>query len=372
MLLTEEQAKEVSARVATMFTEARNWDELAKVLAGEGVTLERKGQGLVLIHDDKTMKLSQLGKQVRYAELATRFDESYDRYLERISTGASEPRHPWQQPEELEQERRLAPGNQPTDDEGQGERGPGTARTPEPPGTRGETSRLAPKQKGVARRRRLSRRRGPMHAGAVGVQDAMPARPKEAFAEPNRSRQWRPRRHSSGWEPDEHPLGESGRIPEPASRRSRVATLRRGAARASPGNSEPHRKHPTTEKPRLKPLPEPPRKRVPVPTRANEALKPVPEGIDRLLEQAVAEVRKEKGALDGIGVSLDDLFRHVGHSTSLFTVSKMDVVLALHRMGLVPKSHVEQSFDSLELEKSNPLLPSLMPDEPDREDDREM
>ena len=41
----------------------------------------------------------------------------------------------------------------------------------------------------------------------------------------------------------------------------------------------------------------------------------------------------------------------------------MDVALALHRMGLVPKSHVEQSFDSLEQEKTDPLLPSLQAEE---------
>jgi hypothetical protein len=110
-----------------------------------------------------------------------------------------------------------------------------------------------------------------------------------------------------------------------------------------------------------------------VPSRANEAPTPAPKEIDRLLEQAIGEVRRSrKGPLDGIGVSLDDLFRHVSQSRSLFTVSKMDVVLALHRMGLVPKSHVEQSFDSLEQQKTDPLLPSLISEEPDREDDREI
>jgi hypothetical protein len=41
-------------------------------------------------------------------------------------------------------------------------------------------------------------------------------------------------------------------------------------------------------------------------------------------------------------------------------------------MGLVPKSHVEQAFDSLEREDRDSLFPSLMPEEADREDDREM
>jgi len=97
----------------------------------------------------------------------------------------------------------------------------------------------------------------------------------------------------------------------------------------------------------------------------------VPEDINRLLEQTVAEVRQERGLLDGIAVDLGDLFRHVSESQPVFTVTKIDIVRALHHMGLVPESHVEQAFDSLEAEKQDPLLPSLMPEEPDREDDRE-
>ena len=79
-----------------------------------------------------------------------------------------------------------------------------------------------------------------------------------------------------------------------------------------------------------------------------------------------------RGLLDGVAVDLGDLFRHVRESQPVLTVTKMDVVLALHQMGLVPESHVEQASENLEAEKQDLLLPSLMPEEPDREDDREM
>ena len=355
------------ARVATRFSEAGSWDELAKALAGEGVTLERKGQGLLLIHDNKTMKLSQLGKQVRYAELNTRFNETYDRYLERTSAGAAataEPRQPWQRPQELEPEKRPTPGNQPTDDDAQGERGPGTARPPERTGTRDETSRAAPKQRGLARRRRLSRRRG---ASTAEAQDAMPTRPMGG-----EFRRLRPRRRSpvreigevhgeNGDGPPSMPPADRGlrhSVGRPPGRQwtpriritksTRQSSGGRSVSKSRPGNGFLFVRGPI------------------------EAQTRVPEDINRLLEQAVAEVRNEHGLLDGIAVDLGDLFRHVSASQPLSTVTKMDIVLALHQMGLVPESHVEQAFDSLEAEKQDPLLPSLMPEEPDREDDREM
>jgi hypothetical protein len=127
---------------------------------------------------------------------------------------------------------------------------------------------------------------------------------------------------------------------------------------------DPHQKEHETEQSRQKRVQETSRGRISVPTRANEASTRAPEDINRLLEQAVAEVRQERGLLDGIAVDLSDLFRYVSESQPVFTVTKIDIVL--------PESHVEQVFDSLEAEKQDPLLPSLMPKEPDREDDREM
>ena len=248
-----------------------------------------------------------------------------------------------------EPEKRPASGNQPTDDDAQGERGPGTARPPERTGTRDETSRPAPRKKGVALRRRLSRRRG---SSAAEAQDAMPTRPMGGEIQtvcvlvddllsvrPTSIR------------------GREGELSlKRASRRSRVATLRGKAAGVSVDTKDPqHHKEHETEQRGEKHVQEPPRKRVSDRSRASEASTRAPEDINRLLEQAVAEVRQERGLLDGMAFDLGDLFRHVSQSQSVFTVTKIDILRFLDSLGLVPESQLEQAFENLEAEKQDPL-----------------
>ena len=73
--LSLERAQELAPRLAPLFDEAGSWDELGRRLKAEGVTLERKGQGLILVTGDGTLKLSQLGRQIRYVDLKRRFGE---------------------------------------------------------------------------------------------------------------------------------------------------------------------------------------------------------------------------------------------------------------------------------------------------------
>ena len=73
--LSLERAQEIAPRLVPLFDEAGSWDELGRRLEAEGITLERKGQGLILVTGDGTLKLSQLGRQIRYVDLKRRFGE---------------------------------------------------------------------------------------------------------------------------------------------------------------------------------------------------------------------------------------------------------------------------------------------------------
>lgn len=65
------------------FASARNWSDLSDRLARRGITMERKGQGLVLTDGTRFAKLSDMGKGVRFQALETRFGERYDDHLAR-------------------------------------------------------------------------------------------------------------------------------------------------------------------------------------------------------------------------------------------------------------------------------------------------
>ncbi|CEJ88131.1 Relaxase/mobilization nuclease family protein (modular protein) [Hyphomicrobium sp. GJ21] len=69
--------------LSSAFVEATDWDHLANMLASEAVTLQRKGQGLILAGADGFMKLSDLGKQVRLRGLEDRFGETFANYDKR-------------------------------------------------------------------------------------------------------------------------------------------------------------------------------------------------------------------------------------------------------------------------------------------------
>jgi hypothetical protein len=77
---TVAQIAERRASLAPVFERARSWGELTRALAQEGLVLESKGQGLVLGDATGTMKLSDLGKQVRLPGLEARFGERWQEY----------------------------------------------------------------------------------------------------------------------------------------------------------------------------------------------------------------------------------------------------------------------------------------------------
>jgi len=65
------------------FRSARSWDDLGERLAARGITLERKGQGMVLTDGEREAKLSDMGKGVRFHVLEERFGEDFDDYMTR-------------------------------------------------------------------------------------------------------------------------------------------------------------------------------------------------------------------------------------------------------------------------------------------------
>ena len=60
------------------FEQADNWAELERRLEEHSLRLTRKGQGLVIGDDTGTMKLSDLGKNIRFKAMEQRFGQSFD------------------------------------------------------------------------------------------------------------------------------------------------------------------------------------------------------------------------------------------------------------------------------------------------------
>jgi hypothetical protein len=60
-----------------LFGEAVSWEELDRELAACGLSLDRKGQGLVIGSETGTMKLSDLGRNVRLKGLEERFGKAF-------------------------------------------------------------------------------------------------------------------------------------------------------------------------------------------------------------------------------------------------------------------------------------------------------
>lgn len=67
------------------FDSARSWEQLATKLAGHGLRLERKGQGLIIANDAGHMKLSDLGKDIRLPKLQALYAERFSDYSERVA-----------------------------------------------------------------------------------------------------------------------------------------------------------------------------------------------------------------------------------------------------------------------------------------------
>lgn len=79
--LSKEQITFLRQQVRGHFHNAKDWNDLAARLAGRGIALERKGQGLILARDDGYMKLSAVGKGIRLSALEDRFGEGFDRWI---------------------------------------------------------------------------------------------------------------------------------------------------------------------------------------------------------------------------------------------------------------------------------------------------
>ncbi|MBT3069259.1 relaxase/mobilization nuclease domain-containing protein [Rhodomicrobium sp. Az07] len=69
-------------RLHELVLSAMSWGELDMRLAAEGFSVLRKGQGLVLANETGTMKLSDLGRDIRLKGLEERFNESFTSFDE--------------------------------------------------------------------------------------------------------------------------------------------------------------------------------------------------------------------------------------------------------------------------------------------------
>lgn len=81
-------------QLGPVFDQARSWDHLTRLLAVEGLTLSRKGQGLVIGDPDGFMKLSDLGKDVRLKGLEDFYREPYAQFERRRSSELSAAHQP--------------------------------------------------------------------------------------------------------------------------------------------------------------------------------------------------------------------------------------------------------------------------------------
>lgn len=79
----EEETTHLRETLYADFRGAQGWDDLAGRLAAKGITMERKGQGLVLTDGEREAKLSDMGKGVRFHVLEERFREGFDDYMTR-------------------------------------------------------------------------------------------------------------------------------------------------------------------------------------------------------------------------------------------------------------------------------------------------
>lgn len=72
-----EEIRSRRAKLGPIFDQARSWDHLERLLAGEGLSITAKGQGLIIDDGLGCMKLSDLGKQVRLKGLESLYRESF-------------------------------------------------------------------------------------------------------------------------------------------------------------------------------------------------------------------------------------------------------------------------------------------------------
>jgi hypothetical protein len=68
-------------RLKDDFYRAQTWADLNYRLGQKGITLERKGQGLILTDGERYAKLSEMGKGLRFQTLEKRFGQRFDDFM---------------------------------------------------------------------------------------------------------------------------------------------------------------------------------------------------------------------------------------------------------------------------------------------------
>lgn len=82
-----ERVRELRGALGPVFEAASCWDQLADGLRAHHVVLAAKGQGLIIAGSDGFMKLSDLGKQIRFHVLEQRYAETFHAYAGRAADG---------------------------------------------------------------------------------------------------------------------------------------------------------------------------------------------------------------------------------------------------------------------------------------------
>lgn len=80
---TFEEIKSRRTQLNPIFESARSWDQLSRALETQGLSLSKKGQGLIVSDEHGFMKLSDLGKEIRLKGLEYVYRESFAEYDER-------------------------------------------------------------------------------------------------------------------------------------------------------------------------------------------------------------------------------------------------------------------------------------------------
>jgi hypothetical protein len=104
-----EEIKSRRTQLNPIFESARSWDQLSRALETQGLSISKKGQGLIISDAHGFMKLSDLGKQIRLKGLEYVYRESFADYDERRVIAAKQA--PQQKPaaEDEESSAPLAP-----------------------------------------------------------------------------------------------------------------------------------------------------------------------------------------------------------------------------------------------------------------------
>lgn len=96
---SKDAIQSLRGRLYDDFGQAESWDDLAGRLEARGLTLERKGQGIVLTNGECFAKLSEMGKGVRMKALEARFNEQFDGYMIRRAAELTREERPHRSPD---------------------------------------------------------------------------------------------------------------------------------------------------------------------------------------------------------------------------------------------------------------------------------